>query len=383
MSNYVFDPALLSPGRLLPGYRVDGDAPDTWSLSIRWSAVDNLFLSAGYIAAGEWSARNLAEDSDSAEREQSQFVWALPIEDVSDRSTTMRADQVCHRQGRFGRGIIPPGCGLAAFMDLGKYACHWAVVAGASSPSRWWLVDSGVIATEVDHLAESEAITVAMRQFYERMEQGFADTTGAVWSPGICLIDSGAWSEVVYQFMGELAGKGVSGWWASKGHGLSQDQGRVYTEPGKITDRVMVIGDRYHIALQESKAIALLHMDVDYWKSRVHAALNAPIGEAGSLVLCQDDWRNHMGIARALLSEVAIQEFVPDKGVVTRWKKRHRNNHWLDCVVGAFVGLDYLGLLSMAQAEAAPRPRQELPREEGDRGLRLGAPDFGGMLRRD
>lgn len=232
-------------------------------------------------------------------------------------------------------------------------------------------------------MAEGDAILLAMRQFHERMEQGFADVAGAVWSPGICVVDSGAWSDVVYQFMGELAAKGIGGWWASKGHGVSQDQGHVYSEPGKVNDRVLVVGDRYHIAQQEAKGLALIHVDVDHWKSRVHAALNAPIGEAGSLVLCMDDWRKHMGIARALLSEVAVQEFKPDKGVVVTWKKRHRNNHWLDCVVGAFVGLDYLGLLTMAQAEATQATRREAAQPDTERGVRLGGIDFGGMLRRD
>lgn len=386
MSNdYVIDVGALRPGVLLPGRRIEGEAPDTWSLSIRWSAVDNLFLSTGYLGGAEWTAKHLAENEDNAERAQLQFVWSLPVPDTSEQSITLRADAICHRQGRFGKGIIPPGTGLAAFLDLGKWVCHWAVVAGGADNGRWWVVDAGTIRTETDHMAEDAAIMVAMRQFHERMEKGFADVSGEVWEPALCLVDSGKWTEVVYDFMKERAAAGDSGWFAAKGHGVSQDQGRVYAEPQKADEkRVLVIGDRYHLARQEAKGIVLLHTDVDHWKSRVHAALRVDVGEPGSLVLWKEDWKKHMGIARSLLAEIEVEEFVAARGTVVKWVKKHRGNHWFDCVVGAFVALDYLALLGNLGKgeERRVKGEREEGRVRGER-RRVEVPGFGGMLKRD
>lgn len=370
------------------GYKIMGDAPDTWTLGFRWSAVDNLFLKTGYIGAGEWTARNLAENEINAEIEQLQFVWAMPVPDGSDKSIALRPDALAHRQGRFGKGVVPPGAGLVAFMDLGKYKCHWGVAAAVDTSEglRYWLVDAGMIRTEMDHLSERDAMLVAMREFHERCEEGFLDdATGEVIQPTLRYIDSGKWADIVYDFIIEMAAAGHGGYFPTKGFGVSQDQARVYTEPSKVTDRVVLVGDRYHLALQEAKGVVLIHIDVDAWKSRVHAALRAPIGETGSLVLWKGDWKKHMPVARHLLSEVAIEEFVPGKGTVVRWEKISRDNHWFDCVVGAFAGLDYLGALMEAKrhgAEQKARKGQEGGGEGGEnRGLE--GVSFGGALSRD
>ncbi|MCA8990176.1 MAG: phage terminase large subunit family protein, partial [Planctomycetaceae bacterium] len=57
---------------------ISGSPCETETLGFRWSAVHNLFLTAGDIAADEWKAsRNPNEEN--AEREMRQFVWCLPV----------------------------------------------------------------------------------------------------------------------------------------------------------------------------------------------------------------------------------------------------------------------------------------------------------------
>lgn len=388
-----------------------GDPPETYTLGFRWSAFDNLFLSTGYLGSGEWTARNLAENAENAELEQLQFVWAMPVPDSSERSVALKSDELCHRQGRFARGVIPPGAGLVAFLDLGKYRCHWVVLAGARTPGasmRYWLVDCGVIRTDVGPLSERDGLLVAMREFHDICEAGFISAADAAesqtgmsaplerWSPALRFVDSGAWSTVVYEFMVSMAREGHDGYFPSKGHGASQDQGRVYREQKTINDRVLVIGDRYHVARQElteasgaELEVALVHVDVDAWKTRVHGALRVEPGAPGSLMLWKGDWKEHMSIARSLLSEVMVENFEPDKGMVITWEKKHRDNHFFDGFVGCLAALDYLGYLEEEEGQLTVDSGQltvgdGLRPGEGEvpEGRLLGEVNFGGALKR-
>lgn len=345
---YCFDPAALKPGRLLPGYRIEGERPETFTLGFRWSAADNMFTNAGLIAIEEWKKLNATVDEQSDERKLRQFVWALPIEDTTETTLTISANAVRRRMGSHGRGIVPAGCGFAGFLDLGQRVCHWSAVAGGD---RYSVVDTGVVEVPQGDRTVEDGIRLALWQWYDRVMEGWSDGR----RPAIVGVDSGKWSTVVYEFIREVSklNSGVM-WFATKGHGLSQDQGRVYTMPDKRTEAIRYIGDRYHLRLQEEHRIYLMHMDSDAWKSRVHAALTTEMGEPGSLVLWQagqedtDVWT----LSKHLTAEKGIEEFDPKRGMVKRWVRTNRNNHLLDCVYGCLVGLHYLRVVQDA-TEAA------------------------------
>lgn len=429
---YCFDPGSLVPGRLLPGYGVVGERPETYTLGFRWTAADNMFTNAGLIAIEEWKKLNAAVDEQSDERKLRQFVWALPIEDTQESTLTISASAVRRRMGVYGRGIVPADWGFAGFLDLGQRVCHWSVVAGAD---RYGVVDTGVVEVPQGDRTVEDGIRLALWQWYDRVILGWTGSarlqgpaatvasegggdgrpaggsaTGdrgeesGVWSPesggkapfgrengglesprsmggsatgnrelesprsmggnvlpGIVGVDSGKWSTVVYEFIREVSklNSGVM-WFATKGHGLSQDQGRVYTMPEKRTEAVRYIGDRYHLRLQEEHRIYLMHMDSDAWKSRVHASLTTEMGEPGSLVLWNggqedtDVWT----LSKHLTAEKGIEEFDPKRGMVKRWVRTNRNNHLLDCVYGCLVGLDYLRVVEDA-TEAARQSRAQ------------------------
>jgi len=353
---YCFDPAGLKPGRLLPGYAIEGKRPETFTLGYRWSAADNMFTNAGLIAIEEWKKLNATVDEQSDERKLRQFVWALPIEDTQESTLTVSANVVRRRMSQHGRGIVPADCGLSGFLDLGQRVCHWAVVAGAD---RYAVVDAGVVEVPQGDRTVEDGIRLALWQWYDRVIEGWSDGR----KPSIVGVDSGKWSTVVYEFIREVSklNSGVM-WFATKGHGLSQDQGRVYTMPEKRTEAVRYIGDRYHLRLQEEHRIYLMHMDSDAWKSRVHASLTTEMGEPGSLVLWQagqedtDVWT----LSKHLTAEKGIEEFDPKRGMVKRWVRTNRNNHLLDCVYGCLVGLDYLKVVHDAtEAARHAKPQQQ------------------------
>lgn len=162
---------------------IEGRLPETDTLGFRWSAVHNLFLTAGDLVADEWRAGR-AVDEENAGKEMRQFVWCLP------------SIPPCKR------GYIPPGCQwVTAAIDLGKYLAHWIVVAWEPG-ARGYVVDYGRIEIASDDLGIEQAILVGLRQFSSLVQAGWQTLDGErqprsaqqVW------IDSGYMPEIVYTF---------------------------------------------------------------------------------------------------------------------------------------------------------------------------------------
>jgi phage terminase large subunit GpA-like protein len=124
-----------SQSRLLHGeqsvveHNVRGELPATDTLGFRWSAVNNLLLTAGDLAADEWRASR-STDEENAEREMRQFVWCLPAQALKWQQISLEAQEIVSRTTDLARGILPADTlFLTAAMDLGKYLTHWVVVA--------------------------------------------------------------------------------------------------------------------------------------------------------------------------------------------------------------------------------------------------------------
>lgn len=348
---FCFDPALLVPGRLLPGYRIVGERPETFTLGYRWSAPDNMFSNAGIVGMEEWKKVNASINEESDERKLRQFTWALPTDELNDATLTVSASAIRRRMGRLRRGMVPTDWNVSAFLDLGKRVCHWAVVAGLD---RYQIVDTGVVEVPSGDRSTEEGIRIALWEFYDRVMEGWGEPRQR---PGIALVDSGKWSSVVYPFIREVSqmNTGVM-WFATKGHGVSQSQAKVYLTPEKRNEIVRYIGDQYHLRLQEAHRIYLLHMDADTWKTRVHNALSTEMGEPGSLVLWSDDTdaTDVWTLSKHLTAERGVEKFDPKKGTVTVWERANANNHLLDCTYGCFVGLHYLRVVLEAKKGAVP-----------------------------
>jgi hypothetical protein len=70
-------------------------------------------------------------------------------------------------------------------------------------------------------------------------------------------------------------------------------------------------------------------------------------------------------LAKHLTAEVKSEEFVAGKGVITKWDRIRRQNHWFDalynaCVAGHGVGVR---LVEEPAPTLEPEPQREEPRE--------------------
>jgi hypothetical protein len=158
-------------------------------LGFRWSAVNNLFLTPGDLAADEWRDAHAA-DEETAERAQRQFVWCLPVVPSSLKQTSLeahelagrmtelagrmteRAGRMTERAGRMTelpRGIVPPGTlYLAMGIDLGKYLCHWIAGAWTETGASGHIVDYGRAEVASDDLGVEQALMVTLRELRGR-----------------------------------------------------------------------------------------------------------------------------------------------------------------------------------------------------------------------
>jgi len=66
----------------------------------------------------------------------------------------------------------------------------------------------------------------------------------------------------------------------------------------------------------------------------------------------------HLSLAKHLTAEQKTEEFVAGKGVVTRWERIRRANHWFDALYNAFAAGHWSGVRLMP--EVKPRPRIKL-----------------------
>jgi len=328
---------------------VTGAGPETDTLGFRWSAINNLFASAGDVGGREWVAGQ-AIDEENSEKAMRQFVWALPYEPAVTDTAPLMAQTLQRRQGPDGRGVIPKGAvHVTIGADVGKFFLHWLAVAWLGDGSGR-VFDYGVVGLHSEELGVERAVQAGLREMRELFE-------ARDWGASQMWIDSGFQKDVVYPFCRESGGKSYR---PTKGLGSSQTQNRQrYTRPKTTGAVVRMIGEDFHICrLKGGARTMLVEVDVDAWKTKVHNRLASPGGESGSILLFQADPKDHLALSRHLTAERHRLEFVAGKGDVPRWDRIRQANHWLDCLVLAAAAGSYCGVrvVEAAKREVAAEP---------------------------
>ncbi len=232
-------------------------------------------------------------------------------------------------------------------IDLGKWLCHWSALqtanlrpatdaAGAmegTPPGEPTLtptvIDYGRFEVPSDQMDVTAALLVALRQFRDQVcLPGWLGPDGQTMRPRLVLIDAGDWPDVVIQFCAESG----PGFLPAKGFGTGQ-LGRVPS-----TMRKAMYDPGYEAVPQPPpRGGVLVEINADRWKSRLHDALQIPLGRPGALALFAAPGNEHASFARHLTAEKRVEEFIAGKGLVTRWQAVSRQNHWLDSTCLAFV----------------------------------------------
>lgn len=364
---------------------VAGHLPSTDTLGFRWSAANNLFLSAGELAADEWRASH-ASDEENADREMRQFVWCLPVLAGKLSDHGLQAHELTGRMFDLPRGLVPASAEhLTLGIDLGKYLIHWIAVAWSAGASGH-IVDYGRAEVASESLGLERALLLSLRELKDIILAGWPQPRHQVKGelvedpehrliPELCFVDSGYMAPVVYSFCRESGER----FRPAVGRGASQQQRQYYNRPTQTGSVVKYIGEGCHGNWLAAEQLLLLEVDADHWKSWVHQRLLTPMGKPGALTLFQSlNPKEHLSLAKHLTAETKTEEFVVGKGVVTRWERLKRQNHWFDALYNACCAAHGCGVRLVEEerepVDPQPRPaRPEQPARYGDIG-RLPSP---------
>jgi len=335
---------------------VQGVPPATDTLGFRWSAVNNLFLTPGELAADEWRASRAA-DEENAEREMRQFVWCLPVEPAQLDQTALAVHELASRTSQIARGFVPPDVQyLTAALDLGKYLAHWLVVAWSPTAVAH-VVDYGRLEVASDDLGVEQALLVALREFRQMASAGWPDLDGKRRLPDQVWIDSGYMAPVVYAFCRESG----SVYRPAVGRGAAQQRVPSYSRPARISATVRHIGEGFHLNYLPTEKLTLCVVDSDYWKTWVHQRLTTPVGQPGALTLFAAPAHEHLAFAHHLTAEKKVEEFVPGKHVVVKWQRVRKQNHWFDALYNACAAGHYAGVRLVDEPLRRTPPPGERP----------------------
>ena len=345
---------------IAPDGRIVGEPAETDTLGFRWSAFQNMFASTAKLGAKEWAAAH-TEDEENAKKEMCQFVWAVPYEPPLWDETPLSAAVVKRRMASETKGLVPADAKyFTVGVDVHKRFGVWIAIAWREDGSGH-VVDYGTFEICADDLGVEKAILIALREFKENIIQpGWQTRAGEPRVPEQVWIDARYQPQAIYQFIREQRDRRFR---PSLGCGSGDQYPRRYRKPRKTGAEVKLIGQDFHLVWFPKDRVFVVQVNADQWKSNLHERLATPEGQPGALVFFHSTNPNeHTTLSKQLSESEKIQEeFKPGKGLVRRWIRKSRGNHYFDAAYNACAAGHLLGSRIVGQPQAA---RTSAPRSK-------------------
>lgn len=271
-----------------------------------------------------------------------------PPESIGPQGMGLTAKIVSSRLSGLERGQLPANAtSVTAAIDLGKYRCHWVVMA-------WWkgaggcVIDYGIAEVSgtdrtIDNEASEPQIYKALLNWRdELLQKCYVDAAGTQRNVDCIFVDSGTFTNAAYEFVRQVGPP----FHAAKGLGNYR--------PRKQSTEKTRAGDHMHAELQADQRLWLFDLGSDYWKTWVHERFMTPTFDEnnflrrGALSLfVQPGAQTHNSFAHHITAEELVTEFKEGKGAKTYWHQHNENNHWLDATyyaaaAGRFTGVHLL-----------------------------------------
>jgi hypothetical protein len=323
--------------------------------------VNNLFLTAGEVAGDEWRAAH-GSDEDNSEREMRQFVWCLPVLPSKLNQTSLEVNELASRIIDLPRGIVPTAAEwVTVGVDLGKFLVHWIAVAW-SKGANGHVLDYGRAEVASDSFGVEQALMVTLRELKEMFTEGWPKGTadGQRVVPQQVWIDSGYMPQVVYGFCRESGLR----FRPAIGRGAAQQHRQWYNRPTQTGSVVRAIGEGWHANWLPAEQLDLIEVDSDHWKTWVHQRLSTPGDKPGAMTFFHAQPQEHLSLAKHLTAEIKTEEFVAGKGVVVKWERVRRQNHWFDALYNACCAGHGCGVRLVDEKVPEQSPRAPIPENE-------------------
>jgi hypothetical protein len=282
-------------------------------------------------------------------------------EEQAERSQ-LTPGRVAGQLSRIERGAIPDGRVFSFIgIDIGKYKSHWVKIS-STREMVLWVVDYGIVETHgLTKFSSEQAIELAI---IESLRQ-FADTEPFHDAqPLLCLIDSGDFSESIYEACKQLGPP----FFPSKGHSMDRFRNK------KENDEYQPFWQAYAHKTADSKRreMWLYNVNTEFWKKwgQERFLVDAFMDDTrlpGSVALFDPphgDMKFHLQFARHMVSE--SEQLVPVDGKINKrvWIVHDKNNnHWLDAYALACAAAGCAGL-RLVNPEPPPEPIQQRPTQK-------------------
>jgi len=280
------------------------------------------------------------------------------LEDLGE--STITAAQVLGLLNGRDRGTVPTPClHVTVHVDVHDELLYWEAIAWEADFTGF-LVDHGTFPPQGRaYFTAADArpglsdlfpargkegrIFAGLEQLLTRLAaREFRRDDGAVLRVSRGLVDAGYQPAIVHGVLRKLALEGV--WMPSRGVGLTAAD-RPFSEYQRRP------GEQYGLywrvpAIKGSRELRTLHIDVNWWKSFLHARLAVSQGDRGGITLFGRDPETHRLLADHWTAEYRVR--TEGRGrVVYQWKVRpdRKENHGLDNAVGCCAAASTLGIV--------------------------------------
>jgi phage terminase large subunit GpA-like protein len=343
---------------------ISGPLPPTNRLFFRYSGFHNLFVTTATLAREEWRADQIDHETlefENAQKELSQFKWCVPYKPSNLEAIPLDGKTILKsRRENFPKGILPPNTThLTLGCDVGKYSCHYVLLAGLSNGTLH-IPDYGIIEVPSSFLDWDVAISQSLNELFDMCHVGWARKgSGELVKPNQVWIDTGYEPDGIFKAtiarFGRLKRNSVVQLVLGRGSGQMQ---RMYEAPPKIGNGVIQIGHHWHLRRNKRWKMFQMFADSDHWKDRVQDSFrhNQSIQEGivdipESITIYQAPEREHLRFSKHITNEHRTVEFVPGRGEVIKFERKGAN-HWLDGTYMARAALDRVGWSAVASEKS-------------------------------
>jgi len=260
------------------------------------------------------------------------------------------------------RGEVP-GCDAFSFVgiDIGKYKSHWVKIR-ITKEAVAWITDYGIAETHglTKHSSE-KATELAIRESLRE----FADTeVFSRQSPLLCLVDSGDYTDAVYDFCIESG----SPFYPAKG--MPMERFKMKKKSAEFEPFLEAYA--HNITDSQRRSIWLYIINGEYWKKwgQERFLVDPFIDDTripGSVALFDPphgDRKYHLHFARHMVSE--SEQMVPVNNKVNKrvWIVHDKaNNHWLDAYALACAAAGCAGI-RLVNPEVKPSAEVKRPQPQ-------------------
>lgn len=254
--------------------------------------------------------------------------------------TSLTAGRVQSRLSGYQQGEVPNDTAFRAVgIDIGKFASHWADTAWSEEGCIGSVADYGVMETSgLSGESKDEAVELALLAALETWAERIMEDI----NPQIVLVDSGKWSQAIYEFCRRRGRP----FYPSKGWDLKR-----FRMPKRDNDNVPFL-EAYARRQIESR-VWLYNVQTEYWKtwaqerflSRTHGDDGLRVPGSMALFDNEGDPKRHLSFAHHMVAEE--EQWIPMEGKEPKriWRvKNAHNNHWLDAMALACAGAGCLGV---------------------------------------